>query len=1233
MFLISGGEPARDRFSTSYYHNSGSNHRLSMESDQDVSAGQASQRQSLYQPLRLNDFRLSEISPSRNAEQRELHCHLKVWNLDSPPKYEALSYAWGNNTRPREILLNGEVFPVTSNLYTALRRLQSRDNGRTPLWVDQICINAGDNSEKYQQIRHMSRIYRKASNVIVWLGDVQGTDGDELTLKRILQSSADTRAFYTLLYEQGYSRIWGALEHVYSNSWFSRLWTYQEIALARDVRLLFNGFETTLKQLKTIHSRMEALAESYASVGLDIIQERVDEEFNVVAEEVNQRRQGADHDSSIHTSRLVLGTISEQPSGSYRVYIPTGIKEVALYDLYDHLPWLFPSSTILCQATRGPSRHCCRDASILLGGCFSEKWSNISRDRVFGLLGLSQNPLIDETLASYYRTGSQEFWPRLTVNLVRNGFALDILSFRPREVHVESVGLPSWVPDWTELDTKSQSFLNKLLRPHEDTGCSLRPRRSRPFVKQHGLSLLLKGYILDECYATLSPAEEDLPVVWLERCGWRDKENDVPDQVWRTLLYGIESRNPLPFHYGTLVSEALRAAPQLEFVETRKTAGETGVFSRTVIDIGALKKQDFVERSIRDIARSIESTITSFRLFLTKTGYLGVSPKAIRRGDLICQLDGAHAPFILRKGCNRRTGNISYLVVGTAYVYGLSQRTSEENDRRPTQTFVLEGEVGDQWQESPPPSYEEALMAKELEQNQPRSAHTIDVQPDRSSAAYDDDEEENVDEGPAFDTLQWLLVVVMLDCLDIIIRLVLWSGIAYPLLGNDVLRLIWRYPCGCTYYSDFSADHVETAKSVCQDLRNSKCHCLLLGLAQGVDILELDHKSPRIMMKYLLTLLFQTIRIRRMMGESDHVNNRTHSAGDEDKPANDSDQSGRESSPGSETSCRSSSEDGNHFPYDYSGTDQRRSGLDLSRPPVYEPSQPKWVIVCKNLCKRAWKPSHISLKRLSHDRQLVEALDRCWQGANGLFRGGFGWIRVNRPLVRRVNIVTDDYEDGQEVAHPLAQWGPSPSEHDAMNWDPIPSPERPPDADSWELHLDYLINHKSKAFPGNGKALICWVKVCIKASLNRLLFTVLVRCAGAMMRLGVFKKNSTADEMADLERQVGLDEVVVEPGSGHTQTMSCRIINGIPKRQNIKLRAKHDACSFGWGILIGTHVRPPPFMEMLGFVVLSFFALGTLITCFVLVPTAGWDVFSFVGVPALAVAVVTLIYTRLAAPI
>lgn len=222
-----------------------------MESDQDASMDQASRHRSLYQPLGPNDFRLLEITPNQKTEQHELHCNLKIYNLDSPPKYEALSYAWAKNTSSREVLVNGEALPITLNLYKALQGLESRGKYWTLLWVDQICINTEDTAEKYQQLRRIRCIYQEASTLIVWLEDGQEIGDDDLTLKRILQSSDGTRAFYTLLRELGHSRIWRALGHVYAKSWFSRLWTYQEIALVQDVRLLFNGFEATLKQLRT----------------------------------------------------------------------------------------------------------------------------------------------------------------------------------------------------------------------------------------------------------------------------------------------------------------------------------------------------------------------------------------------------------------------------------------------------------------------------------------------------------------------------------------------------------------------------------------------------------------------------------------------------------------------------------------------------------------------------------------------------------------------------------------------------------------------------------------------------------------------------------------------------------------------------------------------------------------------------------------------------------------------
>lgn len=96
--------------------------------------------------------------------------------------YEALSYVWGSEEKPSEILIgdDGRRLAVTQNLYTALARLRNPTCPRT-LWIDAICINQADDVEKAQQIGLMMEVYAKAARVLVWLGDTgTETDGDEV---------------------------------------------------------------------------------------------------------------------------------------------------------------------------------------------------------------------------------------------------------------------------------------------------------------------------------------------------------------------------------------------------------------------------------------------------------------------------------------------------------------------------------------------------------------------------------------------------------------------------------------------------------------------------------------------------------------------------------------------------------------------------------------------------------------------------------------------------------------------------------------------------------------------------------------------------------------------------------------------------------------------------------------------------------------------------------------------
>lgn len=63
---------------------------------------------------------------------------------------------------------------VTPNLSAALDRLRL-DTETRMLWVDALCINQVDNTERSQQVAQMGKIYSDARETIAWLG--RGTTG------------------------------------------------------------------------------------------------------------------------------------------------------------------------------------------------------------------------------------------------------------------------------------------------------------------------------------------------------------------------------------------------------------------------------------------------------------------------------------------------------------------------------------------------------------------------------------------------------------------------------------------------------------------------------------------------------------------------------------------------------------------------------------------------------------------------------------------------------------------------------------------------------------------------------------------------------------------------------------------------------------------------------------------------------------------------------------------------
>ncbi|KAN0098405.1 Heterokaryon incompatibility protein (HET) domain containing protein [Hyaloscypha variabilis] len=171
----------------------------------------------LYQPLSLVNREtrviriLPEMEPDRGCSFFEpIRCSLEVISLDLNPRYHTLSYTWQDETLgdsftyepwPDEdikvpidgwIYLSNEKVKVTHNLWAALWHLRflaswlQRDpdaprvySGRDsksiftfdiPIWIDALCINQSDISERNQQVPHMYSIYQNAELVHVWLG-------------------------------------------------------------------------------------------------------------------------------------------------------------------------------------------------------------------------------------------------------------------------------------------------------------------------------------------------------------------------------------------------------------------------------------------------------------------------------------------------------------------------------------------------------------------------------------------------------------------------------------------------------------------------------------------------------------------------------------------------------------------------------------------------------------------------------------------------------------------------------------------------------------------------------------------------------------------------------------------------------------------------------------------------------------------------------------------------------
>ncbi|KAJ3564121.1 hypothetical protein NPX13_g7953 [Xylaria arbuscula] len=224
---------------------------------------------------RLLDFR-AKREPAEAAAGQFVECDLTTWPIDSAPNYHAISYTWGEEQSPSRIKVGGKYMQVRRNCEYMLQQVFKHCGSETYIWVDAICINQNDNTEKNHQVYMMGSIYSRADRVLACIGNHDGDSQflfrtlrrEEKRLEEIGRASAINHEDYPLelmklcsqrkphqarINLRDPSRLSRAYKAIFQRLYFSRVWTVQELWVANSVVVLC-GTTTAVSELSRFSS-------------------------------------------------------------------------------------------------------------------------------------------------------------------------------------------------------------------------------------------------------------------------------------------------------------------------------------------------------------------------------------------------------------------------------------------------------------------------------------------------------------------------------------------------------------------------------------------------------------------------------------------------------------------------------------------------------------------------------------------------------------------------------------------------------------------------------------------------------------------------------------------------------------------------------------------------------------------------------------------------------------------
>lgn len=615
----------------------------------------------VYTPLGPGQIRLLEYHAGEGG--REPGWAIKIVTLGEAGQdvqdvdFDALSYTWGPMGDTFPLILNDQEIQIQKSLHIALPYLSQRPSSR-PIWVDAVCINQKDEDEKTVQIRKMSEIYQRATQVWVWLGPGLGdtATAEAINLLPLIARVGDQNLPEPPELPPPSDPVWNSVLDIISNGWYSRVWIVQESALARDLRFLVGTHELSGGILEAVVTTSGLLAERFYNHKPPMLAEA----------------------SKLHDSQKARAIF--------------GIRDVVQKSFSDHaanpdkprtprqLVWII---YVMSQNSQ----------------CFNP------HDRVFGSLGLLPAHQRDQLGDFSYKTSLQDLYAGFGQQILTQPdpaaamwFALLHRGTMAKKVH----GLPSWCPDfhqtsehvaWYEdgislgLDTRKgfhasnkniAAFPGASIHELVSRGClvdEISDIYGRIPIDDDLLRSQIDKTIALDAYSHLDKFERHVAKDFLSPQAFELTTSPEPytevegedkariNSFWKTLLGGFRTFQGAEVTLETYYA-LRRGLAKLAASGDVGSQQHSEAFSSLVAD-GLFQKGFYCAMY----------SILHRRVFVTSAGRLGLGGRSMKIGDNVFLFNGGPVPHVVRHDSGAK-----YSLICEAYLSDAMQGELEELD-------------------------------------------------------------------------------------------------------------------------------------------------------------------------------------------------------------------------------------------------------------------------------------------------------------------------------------------------------------------------------------------------------------------------------------------------------------------------------------------------------------------------------------------------------------------------